>query len=71
MGDTEKLHFLGTAGFAEKYTDAADLIAGIQLDDAQYGSLEDLVVNEYGEGREADAVDAWLEQNPAAYPTQR
>lgn len=71
MGDPEKLHFLGTAGFAEKYPDAAELIAGIQLDDAQYGSLEDLVVNEYGEGREADAIDAWLEQNPAAFSTQR
>ncbi|MBT9607009.1 glycine betaine ABC transporter substrate-binding protein, partial [Microbacterium sp.] len=71
MGDPEKLHFLGTAGFAEKHPDAAELIAGIQLDDAQYGSLEDLVVNEYGEGREAEAVDAWLEQNPEAFSTQR
>lgn len=71
MGDPEALHFLGTSGFAEKYPDAAELIAGIQLDDAQYGSLEDLVVNEYGEGKEADAVDAWLEQNPDAFSTQR
>lgn len=71
MGDPEALHFLGTAGFAEEYPDAAELIAGIQLDDAQYGSLEDLVVNEYGEGEEADAVDAWLEQNPDAFSTQR
>lgn len=71
MGDPEKLHFLGTAGFAETYPDAAELIAGIQLDDAQYGSLEDLVVNEYGEGREAEAVDAWLKQNPEAFSTQR
>lgn len=70
MGDPEALHFLGTAGFAEQYPDAAELIAGIQLDDAQYGSLEDLVVNEYGEGREAEAIEAWLEQNPAAFPTQ-
>lgn len=71
MGEPEALHFLGTAGFAEKYPDAAELIAGITLDDAQYGSLEDLVVNEYGEGKEADAVDAWLEQNPDAFSTQR
>ncbi|CAH0154743.1 glycine betaine ABC transporter substrate-binding protein [Microbacterium sp. Bi128] len=71
MGEPEKLHFLGTAGFAETYPDAAELIAGIQLDDAQYGALEDLVVNEYGEGREAEAVDAWLEQNPEAFSTQR
>ena len=71
MGDPEALHFLGTSGFAEKHPDAAELIKGIQLDDEQYGSLEDLVVNEYGEGREAEAVDAWLEKNPSAFSTQR
>ncbi len=71
MGDPEALHFLGTSGFAEKYPDAAELIEGIQLDDEQYGSLEDLVVNEYGEGREAEAVDAWLEKYPEAFSTQR
>ncbi len=71
MGEPEALHFLGTAGFAERFPDAAELIAGISLDDEQYGSLEDLVVNEYGEGREAEAIQAWLEQNPEAFPTQR
>ncbi|MFM2720703.1 glycine betaine ABC transporter substrate-binding protein [Microbacterium mcarthurae (nom. nud.)] len=71
MGDPEALHFLGTSGFAEQYPDAAELIAGIQLNDEQYGALEDLVVNEYGEGREAEAIDAWLEQYPDAFSTQR
>ncbi|MBD8207616.1 glycine betaine ABC transporter substrate-binding protein [Microbacterium sp. CFBP 8790] len=71
MGDPEALHFLATSGFAEKYPDATELIAGIQLDDEQYGSLEDLVVNEYGEGKEPEAVQAWLEQYPDAFPTQR
>lgn len=69
MGDPEALHFLGTSGFADRCPEAAELIAGIQLDDAQYGSLEDLVVNEYGEGREAEAVDAWLAENPDAFDT--
>lgn len=63
MGEAEGLHFLGTKGFAEEFPEAADLISQIVLDDEQYGSLEDLVVNEYGEGREAEAVDAWLEEN--------
>lgn len=62
MGEPEALHFLGTAGFSEEYPEAAELIEQITLDDAQYGALEDLVVNEYGEGNEAEAVDAWLEQ---------
>ncbi|PVE94169.1 glycine betaine ABC transporter substrate-binding protein [Microbacterium sp. TPD7012] len=63
MGEAEGLHFLGTKGFADEFPEAADLISKIVLDDEQYGSLEDLVVNEYGEGREAEAVDAWLEEN--------
>lgn len=62
MGESEGLHFLGTEGFAAEYPEAADLIAQIVLSDEQYGSLEDLVVNQYGEGQEADAVDAWLEE---------
>lgn len=69
MGEPEALHFLGNAGFEEKYPDAAELIAGIQLDDAQYGSLEDMVVNEYGEGKETEAIAAWLEANPDAFDT--
>ena len=69
MGDPEALHFLGTDGFAEEFPEAAELIAGIQLDDAEYGSLEDLVVNEFGEGKEAEAVDAWLEEHPDAFDT--
>ncbi|MGK9222136.1 MULTISPECIES: glycine betaine ABC transporter substrate-binding protein [unclassified Microbacterium] len=69
MGDPEALHFLGTAGFAEEFPEAAELIAGIQLDDAEYGSLEDLVVNEFGDGKEAEAVDAWLEEHPDAFDT--
>lgn len=67
MGDAEGLHFLGTKGFADEFPEAAELIEKIQLDDAQYGSLEDLVVNEYGEGREAEAVDAWLDEHESEF----
>ena len=63
MGEAEGLHFLGHKGFAEEFPEAAELIEQIKLDDEQYGSLEDLVVNEYGEGKEAEAVEAWLEDN--------
>ena len=62
MGEAEGLHFLGTKGFSEEFPEAAELIEKIRLDDEQYGALEDLVVNQYGEGEEADAVDAWLEE---------
>ena len=62
MGEAEGLHFLGATGFAEEFPEAAELIEKIKLDDEQYGALEDLVVNEFGEGKEADAVDAWLDE---------
>ncbi|WP_353114868.1 glycine betaine ABC transporter substrate-binding protein [Microbacterium sp.] len=70
MGKPEKLHFLATKGFSDKYPEAADLIAGIKLDDAQYGSLEDNVVNKFGKGKEAEAVTAWLKDNPDAFKTE-
>ncbi len=67
MGKPEALHFLGHKGFTEEFPEAAELIANIKLDDAQYGQLEDLVVNEYGEGKEAEAVDEWIKENPDAF----
>ncbi|GAA3606319.1 glycine betaine ABC transporter substrate-binding protein [Marihabitans asiaticum] len=69
LGDSEGLHFLGTKGFAEEYPEAAELIKGIQLDDEQYGSLEDKVVNEFDEGKEAEAIDSWIEENGDAFDT--
>jgi glycine betaine/proline transport system substrate-binding protein len=68
MGDPEGLHFLGTEGFAEEFPEVADYIGSISLTDEQYGSLEDMVVNEYGEGKESEAVQAWIEQNPDVLP---
>ncbi|AXH98011.1 glycine/betaine ABC transporter substrate-binding protein [Ornithinimicrobium avium] len=68
MGEPEGLHFLGNKGFAEEFPEAADWIGQLKLDDDQYGSLEDMVVNEYGEGKEAEAVEAWLEANPDVLP---
>ncbi|WP_134774198.1 glycine betaine ABC transporter substrate-binding protein [Ornithinimicrobium flavum] len=68
LGEPEALHFLGREGFAEEFPEAAEWIGQLSLDDDQYGSLEDLVVNEYGEGREAEAVEAWIEENPDALP---
>ncbi|MCK6079649.1 glycine betaine ABC transporter substrate-binding protein [Microbacterium sp. EYE_5] len=69
MGEAEALHFLGTAGFAEEFPEAAEYIAGISLDDEQYASLEDTVVNEFGEGKEADAIDEWIAAHTDAYDT--
>lgn len=68
LGEAEALHFLGREGFAEEFPEAAEWISEVTLDDDQYGSLEDMVVNEYGEGQEAEAVEAWIEANPDVLP---
>lgn len=69
MGESEALHFLATKGFSEKYPDIAELIAGIQLDDAAYGSLEGLVTSAEYDGKPADAVSTWISENPSAFST--
>ena len=63
-GDTEGLHWLGRDGFEEDNPEVAEWLKGLKLDDEQYGTLEDLVVNEYGEGKEPEAVQDWLDKNP-------
>lgn len=66
--DPESLHFLGTSDFAEEHPEAADWISQIELSDEQYGELENLVVNEFGEGQEAEAVQQWIDENPDVLP---
>jgi glycine betaine/proline transport system substrate-binding protein len=64
LGEPETLNAIATAGFSEEYPDVAEMFGNFKLDDEAYGSLENMVVNEYGEGKEAEAIDAWLEENP-------
>jgi len=66
--EPESLHFLARAGFSEEYPELADYIGDIDIDDEEYSVLEDLVVNEYGEGNEAEAIQAWLELYPDLLP---
>ncbi|MGM7679086.1 glycine betaine ABC transporter substrate-binding protein [Microbacterium sp. A94] len=61
-GEPEGLHFIAHKGFTEENPEAAELIEQIKLDDEQYGSLENMVVNEFGEDNEPAAIDAWLEE---------
>lgn len=63
LGESEGLHFLGTAGFAEEFPEVAEWIGGIHLDDDQYGALESSVVNDNPDDPAA-GVAAWLEEYP-------
>lgn len=68
LGESEALHFLGRKGFSEDHPEVAEWIGQLKLNDEQYGSLEDTVVNQFGEGEEAKAIDAWLEGNADVLP---
>ena len=70
MGEPEGLHVNATKGFSEEFPEAAELIAGLKLDDDAYGALEALVSDEEYEGNTEAAVEKWLEENPDAFPTQ-
>lgn len=71
LGDPEGLHTLARSGFSEDCAEVAELMGDFELTDEQYGSLENLVVNEYGEGSYDEAVDAWFEENPDLADTLR
>lgn len=60
MGDAEELHVLGRDGFEADFPQVAEWLSNFEMDDASLASLENLVINEYEEGQEAEAVDEWL-----------
>lgn len=62
LGEAEGLHGIATLGFSEEFPEVAEMMGKARLDDEQYGSLEDLVVNEH-EGDPAAGVEAWLADN--------
>ncbi|WP_309229715.1 MULTISPECIES: glycine betaine ABC transporter substrate-binding protein [unclassified Blastococcus] len=64
LGDAEGLHTLARDGFSDDCGEVAELMGGFSLTDEQYGSLENLVVNEYGEGKYDEAITAFFEENP-------
>jgi glycine betaine/proline transport system substrate-binding protein len=64
LGEPETLNAIATAGFSDENPEVAEMFGNFKLSDEEYGSLENLVVNEYGEGEEPQAVEAWLEENP-------
>ncbi|UOR03101.1 glycine betaine ABC transporter substrate-binding protein [Leucobacter allii] len=68
MGEPEGIHVLATTGFSDRFPEAAEYASGFALDDRAFGSLENLMTNEFAEGEEAAAVDAWLAEHPDALP---
>lgn len=60
MGEAEEIHAVARGGFSEDFPEVAEWISNFVMTDAQLASLEELVINEYGEGQEEQAVEEWL-----------
>lgn len=64
FGGSEKLHVVANKEYAEAHAPLAKMLGAFKLDDKQYGSLEDTVVNKFPKGQEEEAAKAWLKENP-------
>lgn len=67
-GEPEDLHFLARDGFEEEFPEAAEWISQVEMTDEEYNDLENTVVNEFEEGQELEAAQAWIEANPDVLP---
>jgi len=67
-GEPEDLHVIAREDFSDDFPEVAEMLGSFQLDDEQYNSLEDLVANKYGPGKETQAAAEWLKKNPEFGP---
>ncbi|WP_460834950.1 glycine betaine ABC transporter substrate-binding protein [Nocardioides hungaricus] len=67
-GQPEDLYVIARDGFSEDFPEVADMLKNFKLNDEQYNSLEDLVANKYGAGKETEAAAEWLKANPDYAP---
>ncbi|ACQ79485.1 Substrate-binding region of ABC-type glycine betaine transport system [Beutenbergia cavernae DSM 12333] len=64
LGESESIHTFGSADFEERYPTLTTWIGAFTMTDEQLFSLENMMFNSDEYASEADAVDAWLEENP-------
>lgn len=64
LGESEGLHEMANKDWAADNPEVADMMGKLKLDDQAYGDLENMVVNEFGEGKEEEAIEAFLEEHP-------
>ncbi len=60
FGGAEELHILARLGFSEEFAEVTKWLKAFELTDAALASLEKLVIEDYGTGREEEAVEEWL-----------
>jgi len=63
MGEAEEIHTLAREGFSEDFPEVTEMLKNFQMDDAQLGALENLVLREHKDDP-AEGASMWLENNP-------
>lgn len=64
FGEPEDLHVLAREGFSEDQPEVAEMMANFTLTEEEFGTIEGMIVNDYEQGEEEEAVAAFLEENP-------
>ncbi|GIM64857.1 glycine/betaine ABC transporter substrate-binding protein [Planomonospora venezuelensis] len=64
FGEPENLHVVGREGFSEDQPEVAEMLANFTLTEEEFGTIENMIVNEYEQGEEEEAVAAFLKGNP-------
>lgn len=63
FGENEEIHVLARDGFGEEYPELTEWLENFKMTDEELASLEQLVIQEYGSGKEAEAVQEWLKDS--------
>lgn len=61
FGGNEEMHVVARGDFSADYPDVAAWLGSFTLDDETLAGLALMVIDEYGEGQEEAAIEAWLE----------
>jgi glycine betaine/proline transport system substrate-binding protein len=64
FGEPENMHVVANKEYAASHPELANMLANFKLNDKQYGTLEDTIVNKFPKGQEEEAARAWLKENP-------
>ncbi len=59
-GGAEEIHVLARLGFSEEFDEVAEWLENFEMSDDALASLEKMVIEDYGTGREEEAVEEWL-----------
>jgi glycine betaine/proline transport system substrate-binding protein len=60
FGDGDKIHVIARLGFSADFPEIAEWLSNFRMDDDALATLSQLVIDEYGSGREEEAVEEWL-----------